>query len=96
MTEIQTSIILIKEKIEELDLVFLSEIKDRLAYKNPYFLVCLNEVVHRASSDLSIATKNLGMDYLVDYLNKKAEYLYLNSNISESFPTTISAWDGER
>jgi hypothetical protein len=51
MTPTQKKLSLIENKIEKLDFVFLNQIKDQLSYKNPYFLVCLNEVIHERSND---------------------------------------------
>ena len=84
----------IENKIEKLDLVFLNKIQAQLSYKNPYFLVCLNEVIHEVSNNMSAVVKNLSINDLLSYLNKKAEYLYLNSNISEQLQTAIQEKNG--
>lgn len=83
MTKTQRHLSLIESKIEKLDYVFLNKIQARLSYRNPYFLVCLNEVVHKVSNNTPVAVRNLSMNDLLAYLNKKAENLYLGSNISE-------------
>jgi len=83
MTKTQKHLALIENKIGELDFVFLNKIQAQLFYRNPYFLVCLNEVIHEVSIDTPTVVENLSMKDLLSYLNKKAEYLYLNSNISE-------------
>ena len=83
MTKIRKHLTLIENKIENLDFVFLNKIQAKLSYKNPYFLVCLSEVIHEVSNNMSAVVKNLSMNDLLSYLNKKAQYLYLNSNISE-------------
>jgi len=83
---------LIENKIGNLDFAFLNKIQPHLSCRNPYFLVCLNEVIYEMSnntSNMSDVIKNLSMDNLLSYLNKKAEYLYLNSNISEYLKTEI-------
>ena len=74
---------LIENKVEKLDFVFLDKIQTRLSYKNPYFLMCLKEVIHETSNNMPVIVESLSMSGLLNYLNKKAEFLYLNSNISE-------------
>jgi len=94
MTKTRKHLTLIENKIEKLDLVFLNKIQAQLSYKNPYFLVCLNEVIHEVSNNMSAVVKNLSINDLLSYLNKKAEYLYLNSNISEQLQTAIQEKNG--
>ena len=89
MKKTQRHLSLIESKIEKLDFVFLNKIQTRLSYRNPYFLVCLNEVVHEVSINTPTAVKNLSMNDLLAYLNEKAENLYLSSNISEQLAGQI-------
>lgn len=89
MTKIQQHLILIENKISNLDFVFLNKIQSQLLYRNPYFLVCLNEVIHEVSNSAFDDIKILNINDLLSYLNKKAEYLYLNSNISEQLQSEM-------
>lgn len=83
MTQTRKNLLILEHKIKQLDFMFFEEIKDKLLYKNPYFLVCLMEVVHNISDNDSELSPNLNMNGLLNCLNKKAEYLYANSNISD-------------
>lgn len=94
MTKTRKHLKLIENKIEKLDFTFLNKIQAQLSYKNPYFLVCLNEVIHEVSNNMPDVVKNLSINDLLSYLNKKAEYLYLNSNISEQLSTVIQVKNG--
>jgi len=89
MAKIQKNLSLIESKMEKLDLAFLSKILPRLSYSNPYFLVYLSEALHEISNDMPASIKNFNTDELLDYLNKKATNLYLNSNISECLLTVM-------
>ena len=94
MTITRKHLTLIENKIGKLDFVFLNKIQAQLSYKNPYFLVCLNEIIHEVSNNTSVVADNLSMNDLLRYLNKKAEYLYLNSNISEQLQTIMMTKNG--
>lgn len=94
MTKTRKHLTLIEHKIEKLDFVFLNKIQAQLSYKNPYFLVCLNEVIHEASNNMPAVIEDLSMNDLLNYLNKKAEHLYLNSNISEQLQMVTLAKNG--
>jgi len=96
MTKTRKHLALIEDKIEKLDFEFLSKIQARLSYKNPYFLVCLNEVIHEVSNSASAVVRKLSMNDLLNYLNKKASYLYLNSNISEQLQIEIQGKNGRQ
>lgn len=91
MTQTRKNLLILEQKTKQLDFMFFEEIKDKLPYKNPYFLVCLMEVIHNISDSNSGLSPNLNMIDLLNCLNKKAEYLYANSNISDVFDTI--AWD---
>ncbi|KKQ17873.1 MAG: hypothetical protein US31_C0014G0009 [Berkelbacteria bacterium GW2011_GWA1_36_9] len=94
MTKTRRYLTLIENKIENLDFIFLNKIQVHLSYKNLYFLACLSEVIHEESNNTSAVVKNFNMNDLLSYLNKKAEYLYLNSNISEQLQMVILAKNG--
>lgn len=95
MTKVQQHLTLLENKIENLDFIFLNKIQAKLSYRNPYFLVCLAEIIHEASNNGSAVIKNLSMNDLLSYLNKKAKRLYLNSNISEQMRTATQAKNGK-
>jgi len=85
MTLTTKNLLLLERKVKRLDCQFLQERKYRLSYRNPYFLVCVNEVICRFLNNNTLSEENLGINNLMDVLNRAAEKLYLNSNISDSF-----------
>ena len=76
---------IIGNKINRLDCEFLNTIKRKMDYKSPYFFVCFAEAVNTALNEGYKLMENLTMSELVNELNKKALYLYKNSNISSAF-----------
>lgn len=95
MTKTRKHLTLIENKVERLDFVFLNKIQAKLSYRNPYFLVCLNEVINEVSNNVPAIVGKLSMNDLLSYLNKKAEYLYLNSNISEQLQAVLLERNGK-
>ena len=89
------NLLMLESRIQQLDFVFLGKIQSQLLYKNPYFLLCLAEILHHelyGSSDLS---ENLSTTNLLVNLNKKAEHLYVSSNISEALGSVIRIKNGK-
>jgi hypothetical protein len=89
MTQTTRNILLLEKKIGMLDESFLKTYKKRFTYQNPYFLVCVAEVVCKLSSDNNLSREDMKLDELLSVVNERAKTLYLNSNISESFDGLI-------
>jgi hypothetical protein len=70
----------------DLDFLFLNKIKPFLPYSNPYFLVCLAEVIQQEvnSQNHTAGKAHSSLRGALEYFFKKAEDIYLNTNISES------------
>lgn len=87
MTNKLKQLAIIEDKIGQLDFLYLNKMGGKFLYRNPYFLVCFSEVITDVSNNTPTFVKNMSMDDLLGYLNKKAENLYHNSNISEHLQT---------
>ena len=83
MTLTTKNLLILEKKISTMDYRFIQKNRHRLSYHNPYFLVCINEVIFRLISNNTIKEKNLDTSDILSIINKDAEKLYLNSNISE-------------
>ncbi|MDI6804309.1 MAG: hypothetical protein QME58_10770 [Bacteroidota bacterium] len=79
----QNHLEVLEEKlISNLDFIFLQKIKEKLPYRNAYFLVCLIEVLNRFIDDENYYEK---FNDTLEAVIEKATELYLTTNISSVF-----------
>lgn len=67
------------------DFEFFIEIKDTLPYTNVYYLTCLTEVINNVVNEEKYLNRhlvNFTFDNLLRYCVRKAEKLYLSTDIS--------------
>lgn len=68
------------------DFDFFVEIKEKLPYTNVYYLTCLTEVINDVVNEQKYLNRhlvNFTFENLFRYCARKAEKLYLSTNISE-------------
>ena len=67
------------------DFDFFIEVKEKLPYTNVYYLTCLTEVINDVVNEQKYSNRhlvNFNFDNLLRYCARKAEELYLSTNIS--------------
>lgn len=68
------------------DFEFFAEIEEKLPYTNVYYLTCLTEVINDIVNEQKYLNRhlvNFNFDNLLRYCARKAEKLYLSTDISE-------------